>query len=97
MGFCLFNNVAIAARYLQRGMACGSIAIVDFDVHHGNGTQAAFEDDPSVLFISMHQHPGTCYPGSGYDWEVGERRRTRHDAEHSVDPRRGRRGISRGD
>ncbi len=49
-----------------------TVAIVDFDVHHGNGTQAAFEDDPTVLFISLHQHPGTCYPGSGYEWEVGE-------------------------
>jgi len=72
MGFCLFSNIAIAARYLQRQYNLHSIAIVDFDVHHGNGTQAAFEDDPSVLFISMHQHPSTCYPGTGLDWEVGE-------------------------
>jgi acetoin utilization deacetylase AcuC-like enzyme len=72
MGFCLFGNVAIAARYLQRRHGVGHVAIVDFDVHHGNGTQAAFEDDPSVLFISIHQHPSTCYPGSGHDWEVGE-------------------------
>ncbi len=71
MGFCLFANVAIAARYLQSQHGVGSIAIVDFDVHHGNGTQAAFEDDPSVLFISLHQDPRTCYPGSGYDYEVG--------------------------
>ena len=72
MGFCLFSNVAIAARYLQRRHGVQSIAIVDFDVHHGNGTQAAFEEDPSVLFISIHQHPKTCYPGTGYDWETGE-------------------------
>jgi acetoin utilization deacetylase AcuC-like enzyme len=71
MGFCLFGNVAIAARYLQHHHNVGKIAIVDFDVHHGNGTQAAFEDDDSVLFISLHQHPRTCYPGTGYDWEVG--------------------------
>jgi acetoin utilization deacetylase AcuC-like enzyme len=71
MGFCLFSNVAIAARYIQRTYAANKIAIVDFDVHHGNGTQAAFEDDPSVLFISLHQHPRTCYPGSGYEWEQG--------------------------
>ena len=59
MGFCIFNNVAIAARAsgLER------VAIVDFDVHHGNGTQAAFWDDDSVLFISLHQWP--FYPGSG--------------------------------
>jgi acetoin utilization deacetylase AcuC-like enzyme len=72
MGFCLFGNVAIAARYLQRRHGVHGVAIVDFDVHHGNGTQAAFEDDPSVLFISIHQHPKTCYPGTGYEWEMGE-------------------------
>jgi acetoin utilization deacetylase AcuC-like enzyme len=71
MGFCLFSNIAIAARYLQRKYGVERIAIVDFDVHHGNGTQAVFEDDPSVLFISLHQDPRTCYPGSGYDFEVG--------------------------
>lgn len=71
MGFCLFNNVALAARYLQRAHGLQRVAIVDFDVHHGNGTQAAFEDDPTVLFISIHQHPRTCYPGTGYDYEVG--------------------------
>jgi acetoin utilization deacetylase AcuC-like enzyme len=71
MGFCLFSNIAIAARYVQQTYQLERIAIVDFDVHHGNGTQAAFEDDASVLFISLHQHPRTCYPGSGYEWEVG--------------------------
>ena len=72
MGFCLFSNVAIAARYVQRAHEVGKVAIVDFDVHHGNGTQAVFEDDPSVLFISLHQDPRTCYPGTGFAWEVGE-------------------------
>jgi acetoin utilization deacetylase AcuC-like enzyme len=71
MGFCLFSNVAIAARYLQRVHGVGRVAIVDFDVHHGNGTQVCFDDDPSVYFVSLHQHPRTCYPGSGYEWEVG--------------------------
>ncbi|HEX2971374.1 MAG TPA: histone deacetylase, partial [Tepidisphaeraceae bacterium] len=71
MGFCLFNNVAIAAKYLQRTYGVERIAIVDFDVHHGNGTQMCFEDDPSVYYASLHQHPQTLYPGTGYDWEIG--------------------------
>jgi acetoin utilization deacetylase AcuC-like enzyme len=71
MGFCLFSNIAIAARYAQKMHGLDRVAIVDFDVHHGNGTQAAFEDDPSVLFISLHQHPRTCYPGTGHEWEIG--------------------------
>ena len=71
MGFCLFSNVSIAARYLQSQYNVRKIAIVDFDVHHGNGTQACFEEDPSVSFISLHQHPRTCYPGTGYESERG--------------------------
>src|SRR5437870_12463485 len=63
MGFCLFNNVAIAARYLQEHHGLERIAIVDWDVHHGNGTQHAFYDDPTVVFFSTHQHPR--YPGTG--------------------------------
>lgn len=74
MGFCLFNNAAIAARYLQRQYAIERVAIVDFDVHHGNGTQDAFEDDPTVLYISIHEDPRVLYPGSGHEYEVG------HDA-----------------
>ena len=72
MGFCLFASLSIAAKYLQSKHGVGKIAIVDFDVHHGNGTQAVFESDPSVLFISLHQSPQTCYPGSGYAWETGK-------------------------
>jgi acetoin utilization deacetylase AcuC-like enzyme len=70
MGFCLFNNVAIAARYLQRKHGIARVLIVDWDVHHGNGTQHAFYDDPSVLFFSTHQYPH--YPGTGRPSEEGE-------------------------
>ena len=62
MGFCLFNNVAIAARAAQADGA-DRVAIVDYDVHHGNGTQEIFWDDDTVLFVSLHQWP--FYPGSG--------------------------------
>lgn len=69
MGFCLFNNIAIAARYAQQRYGLGKVAIVDFDVHHGNGTQAAFYEDPSVLYCSLHQSP--LYPGTGRRDEKG--------------------------
>lgn len=69
MGFCLFNNVAIVARHLQARHGIGKALILDWDVHHGNGTQHSFEEDPSVLYISAHQYP--FYPGTGAYWETG--------------------------
>jgi acetoin utilization deacetylase AcuC-like enzyme len=63
MGFCLVNNVAVAARHMQAVHGVGRVAIVDYDVHHGNGTQEIFWADETVLFVSLHQWP--FYPGSG--------------------------------
>ncbi len=68
MGFCLFNNVAVAAA-CARAQGAARVAVVDIDVHHGNGTQQIFEDDPAVLYVSTHQYP--CYPGTGAVTEVG--------------------------
>lgn len=70
MGFCIFNNLAIAAAWLLEQRGVQSILIVDFDVHHGNGTQEAFYRDPRLLFVSSHQYP--FYPGTGDLDEVGE-------------------------
>lgn len=71
LGFCYFNNVAIAARYIQRDWGIERIGIIDFDVHHGNGTQHIFEYDASVFFYSIHEHPSFCFPGTGREFEQG--------------------------
>jgi acetoin utilization deacetylase AcuC-like enzyme len=69
MGFCLFNNVAVAARHLVRREGVARVLVVDWDVHHGNGTQHVFEEDPSVYYFSVHQYP--LYPGTGEASERG--------------------------
>ena len=71
MGFCLFNNVAIGARYALRNFSLQKILIVDWDVHHGNGTQNSFYEDPQVLYFSTHRY-GFFYPGTGGAKEVGK-------------------------
>ena len=68
MGFCLYNNIAVGAAY-ARSRGCARVAIVDYDVHHGNGTQWIFYEDPTVLFVSSHQYP--FYPGTGAASEKG--------------------------
>ena len=70
MGFCIFNHIAIAAKYAQKKHGVGKILIVDWDVHHGNGTQDVFYEDDSVLFLSTHQSP--WYPGTGNREETGK-------------------------
>ena len=70
MGFCFINNIAVAARYLQKKYKIKKIAIIDFDVHHGNGTQDIFYDNEKVLYISTHQFP--FYPGTGTENDKGK-------------------------
>ena len=69
MGFCLFNSVAVAARHAQAAHGCERVLVLDWDVHHGNGTSAIFHTDPSVLFVSIHQWP--LYPGTGAAGDEG--------------------------
>ena len=81
MGFCLFNQVAVAARYVQRHTGWSRVLIVDFDVHHGNGTQAIFYGDRSIFYFSVHRSP--FYPGTGTAAERGQR----NDAEPAIPDR----------
>lgn len=72
LGFCFFNNIAIGAVYLLENYGLERVAIVDWDVHHGNGTQHLFEADPRVFYLSLHEDPEYCYPGTGYRRETGK-------------------------
>ncbi len=71
MGFCFFNSIALAAEYLTSRLGYRRVLIFDFDVHHGNGTQHLFEERDDVFFVSTHQDPRSCYPGTGYARETG--------------------------
>jgi acetoin utilization deacetylase AcuC-like enzyme len=71
LGFCFFNNVAVAARYWQQAHGRRKIMIIDWDAHHGNGIQAAFEEDPEVFYISLHEHPTFSFPGTGWAEDIG--------------------------
>ncbi len=71
MGFCLLNNAAIAVRSLQALHGVSRAMIIDWDVHHGNGTQSIFWEDPTVFFFSIHENPAFLYPGTGRRWETG--------------------------
>ncbi len=93
MGFCLLGNIAIAARYAQQQYGIERVLIVDYDVHHGNGTEAMFYDDPSVLFISTHQYP--LYPGTGAATDVGTGKGTGYTINAPLPPGTGDVGYSR--
>ncbi len=70
-GFCYFNNIAVMIERMKRDFKLRRIFVLDFDAHHGNGTQDIFYEDPSVLYMSLHQHPLTLYPGTGFADEIG--------------------------
>ncbi len=72
LGFCFINNIALGAVYLLENFGLDRVAIVDWDVHHGNGTQHLFEADPRVFYLSMHEDPEYCYPGTGFRREKGK-------------------------
>ncbi len=84
-GFCLFNNIAIGARYAQKKYGIERVLIVDWDVHHGNGTQWIFENDPSVYYLSTHQYPS--YPGTGLPDEKGVGNISNFPITYGMDPR----------
>ncbi|MEB3222818.1 MAG: histone deacetylase [Candidatus Sericytochromatia bacterium] len=93
MGFCLYNNAALAARWAQVHGGLRRVAIFDWDVHHGNGTEAIFADDPSVLFMSCHQHPN--WPGTGRPEDIGTGAGVGHTANVRLPIGTGDAGVAR--
>ena len=89
MGFCFFNNIAIAAKYLIKQWGIERVGIIDFDVHHGNGTQHIFEHDPSVYYYSIHEHPSFAYPGTGREFDKGRAEGNGYTLNSPVLPGRG--------
>lgn len=91
MGFCIYNNVAIGARYVGQKYGLKKVLIVDWDVHHGNGTQEIFYEDPSVFYLSTHNT--RIYPGTGYAEETGDGRGKGYNLNFPIDPRQNPREI----
>lgn len=89
MGFCYFNNIAIAAVYLQTKWLLQRVAIIDIDVHHGNGTELIFEEDDTVFYYSIHQHPSFAFPGTGRSFDRGEKRGVGYTLNATVLPGQG--------
>jgi len=89
MGFCYFNNAAIAAAYLQTKWFLQRVAIIDIDVHHGNGTENIFEEDDTVFYYSIHQHPSFAFPGTGRAFDRGEKRGVGYTLNATVLPGQG--------
>ena len=89
MGFCYFNNAAIAAVYLQTKWFLQRVAIIDIDVHHGNGTADIFEEDDTVYYFSIHQHPSFAFPGTGRAFDRGEKRGVGYTVNTTVLPGQG--------
>ena len=77
-GFCLFNDIAVLVEYLRAEKGVRKFMILDYDVHFGNGTSDIYYKDPTVLYISLHQDPRTIYPGTGFEWQIGEGYGLRH-------------------
>jgi len=89
MGFCYFNNAAIAAVYLQTKWFLQRVAIIDIDVHHGNGTEHIFEEDDTVFYYSIHEHPSFAFPGTGRAFDRGEKRGVGYTVNATVLPGQG--------